>query len=201
MPLLTSSLKLRHPMRPQAEEVQNWTSRIPKSFAALRPKLIIPSETMQVTGGTSNVELSLSTSSLNGARQFFLTESHRAGTSWVASRSDGGNPSGIVSNWKSGKPFMWSGPLDQTSRMWLNSVLTKVMRKPLECSSLANRIMGVTCPCGNGTHTAWGFLASTEPIFSKFQGLVMASFSFVLFYRNYASILAVRWALRSGCKN
>jgi hypothetical protein len=61
---------------------------------------------MQVTEGTSEDELSLSTSSLNGARQFFLVASHMDGTSWVASRSDGGNPSGIVSNWKSGKPFM-----------------------------------------------------------------------------------------------
>jgi hypothetical protein len=57
-----------------------------------------------------------------------------------------------------------------------------------EWRSLANRIMGVTCPCaGNGTHTAWGFLASSaEPIFSKFQGLVIGSFSFVPFY-------SVRW--------
>ena len=65
-----------------------------------------PSEIMLVTKGTSDSdELSLSSSSLNGAKQFFLMESHSAGISWVASRSDGGNPSGIVSNRKSGRPF------------------------------------------------------------------------------------------------
>ncbi|KAF3957627.1 hypothetical protein CMV_017378 [Castanea mollissima] len=57
---------------------------------------------MQVTKGTSEDELSLSTSSLKGTKQFFLVESHSAGISWVASRSDSGNPSGIVSNRKSG---------------------------------------------------------------------------------------------------
>ena len=60
---------------------------------------------MQVTKGTSEDKLSLSTSSLKGTKQFFFVESHSAGISWVASRSDGGNPFGIVSNWKSGRPF------------------------------------------------------------------------------------------------
>jgi hypothetical protein len=38
-------------------------------------------------------------SSLNGAKQFFLVESHKDGTSCVASKSDGGKgkPSGMVS--------------------------------------------------------------------------------------------------------
>jgi hypothetical protein len=37
-------------------------------------------------------------SSLNGAKQFFLVESHKDGTSCVASKSDGGKgkPSGMV---------------------------------------------------------------------------------------------------------
>jgi len=71
-----SSSKFRYPINPQAEAVQNWTSGMPNSFPALRPKPVIPSEIMQVIGGTSDEELSLSTSSLNGAKQFFLVESH-----------------------------------------------------------------------------------------------------------------------------
>jgi hypothetical protein len=49
----------------------------------------------------------------------------------------------------------------------LNSVLTKVMWKPLECKSLARCIRGVTWPCaGKGTHTACGFLAPVDLILS-----------------------------------
>lgn len=175
-----SSVKFRYPIKPQAEAVQNCTSGMPNSSATFLPKPIIPSNTMQLTGGRA--ELSLITSSLKGTGQCFLVDSHSARASWVASRSDGGIPSGIVSNWKSGRPFTWSGPLDRIKRLWLNSVLTKVMWKPLECRSLDKFIMGITCPCvGYGTHTAWGFFNSTESIFSypiheRLGGLSFAPF-------------------------
>ena len=92
-------------------------------------------------------------------------------------------------------------------------MFTKVIWKPLECRSLANRIMGVTWPCaGNGTHTAWGFVTRTEPISLasesiyflygikflflflffersyriKFKGLVMIPLGSMPFYRKYA---------------
>ncbi|PON90933.1 hypothetical protein TorRG33x02_133390 [Trema orientale] len=126
MPLLRSSSNCRYPMKLQAEAVQNRTSGIPNSLAAFTPKVMIPSTIMQVIGGTSDEHLSLSNSSLNGPKQFFLVESHSGGTSWVASRSDGGKPSGMVSNRKSGRPLTESGPLDLIKRPWLNSVLTKL---------------------------------------------------------------------------
>ena len=92
-------------------------------------------------------------------------------------------------------------------------MFTKVIWKPLECRSLANRIMGVTWPCaGNGTHTAWGFVTQLNPyhlqvnlyIFYmesnfyfyfyffersyriKFKGLVMIPLGSMPFYRKYA---------------
>jgi hypothetical protein len=99
------------------------------SSAAFMPKLMAPSEITQVTGGTSEDEFNFVRSSLNGAKQFVLVESHKDGTSCVASKSDGGKgkPSGMVSNRKSGRPSTESGPLDRINRLWLNSVLTKVM--------------------------------------------------------------------------
>ena len=83
-------------MKPQALVVQKRTSGTPSSSAASRVKLMAPSETMQVTGGTFGEESRLERSFLNGAKQFFLEESHREGMSWVASTSEGGRPSGIV---------------------------------------------------------------------------------------------------------
>ena len=92
-------------------------------------------------------------------------------------------------------------------------MFTKVIWKPLECRSLANRIMGVTWPCaGNGIHTAWGFVTQLNPyhlqvnlyIFYmesnfyfyfyffersyriKFKGLVMIPLGSMPFYRKYA---------------
>ncbi|KAK0599842.1 hypothetical protein LWI29_009136 [Acer saccharum] len=84
----------------------------------MRVKLIIQSDTMQVTGGTfdKHVLLSLERSSLKGAKQVFLVESKREGTSCVASASDGGRPSGIVSKQKEGVPLRESGPWDLSSR-------------------------------------------------------------------------------------
>lgn len=101
-------------MKPEAPVVQKNTSGMPSSSAAVRVKLMIPSETMQVTGGTWNAEelLSLERSSRKGARQLLWVEEQRDGTSWVASTSDGGRPSGMVSNWKVGRPQRELGPLD-----------------------------------------------------------------------------------------
>ncbi|KAJ4965151.1 hypothetical protein NE237_017000 [Protea cynaroides] len=65
----------------------------------------------------------------------------------IASARDGGSPSGIVSNWKSGKPLREPGPLELRSRPWLNSVLSKVMWMPLWWRSFANLSMGL---CGLG---------------------------------------------------
>ena len=41
--------------------------------------------------------------------------------------SNGGRPSGMVSNRKSHKPSKELGPLDFIKRWWLNLVFTKVM--------------------------------------------------------------------------
>ncbi|KAK0599151.1 hypothetical protein LWI29_002805 [Acer saccharum] len=82
----------------------------------MRVKLIIQSDTMQVTGGTfdKHVLLSLERSSLKGAKQVFLVESKREGTSCVASASDGGRPSGIVSKQKEDglDSLSWKGTFD-----------------------------------------------------------------------------------------
>ena len=160
MPLLRSSSYCKYPMRLQAEAVQNCTCGIPNASAASTAKqLVVASETTQVTGGhPSRGALSLSKSSLNGAEQFCLTEAQSGGMSCVASWSDGGRPSGMASKEKPGRPLANSAPPDRIKRRWLNSVLTKVMWKPLECRSLANCMVGLTWPCaGNGTQTAWGF--------------------------------------------
>ncbi len=87
-----------------------------------------PSEIIQVTGGLLEVAtLSFTRKSENGVKKFFIAESQREGMSWVAFESDGGRPSGMVLNWKSGKPSKELGPQDFRKRWWLNSVFTKVM--------------------------------------------------------------------------
>ena len=71
------------------------------------------SETIQVTGGLSEVALlSLTRRSENGAKKLFIMDSQREGMSWEALISDGGRPSGMVSNRKSGKPSKELGSLD-----------------------------------------------------------------------------------------
>jgi len=106
-------------MNPHALAVQKRTSGMPSSAAASRVKLMIPSETMQVTGGTLDEDLSFSFERrfLKGAKQSFLVESHRDGTSWVASTSDSGRPSGMVSNRKEGRPSRELGPRDLRMRL------------------------------------------------------------------------------------
>ena len=72
-----------------------------------------PSEIIQVTGGFFKVApLSFTRRSENGAKKFFLMELLRKWGSWVALRSDGGRPSGMVSNRKSDKPSKELGPLN-----------------------------------------------------------------------------------------
>lgn len=90
---------------------------MPSIRAALAPNPMIPSETTQVTCGTLPDEFNLPSNSKNGAKQVFLIELHKAGRSCVASRSDGGNPSGMVSNRKSGRPFRESDPLFRINRL------------------------------------------------------------------------------------
>nr|GLL48094.1 hypothetical protein PanWU01x14_244710 [Ipomoea trifida] len=104
---------------------------MPNSSAAERVKLMTPSETIHDTGGTLDtaVLLSLVSRSLKGPRHVVVVDSHSAGTSWVASASEGGRPSGMASKRKDGKPLRESWPLDLRRRLWLNSVLTKHEKK------------------------------------------------------------------------
>lgn len=72
-----------------------------------------PSEIMQVNGGTLDVALLSFTRMLeNEAKKLFVMETQREGMSWVALGSDGGRPSGKISNWKSFKPSKELGSLD-----------------------------------------------------------------------------------------
>ena len=89
-------------MNPQVLLVQKRTSGIPNSSAAKTVNPITPSDTMQLTGGTCDeaVSFSLEIRSLNGPKQVFVVDSQREGMSCVASTSDSGNPSGMVSNRK-----------------------------------------------------------------------------------------------------
>ena len=72
-------------MNPHALVVQKRTSGMPSSAAASRVKLMTPSETMQVTGGTWDEEVSFSFKRrfLKGAKQFFCVEAHRDDMCWV----------------------------------------------------------------------------------------------------------------------
>lgn len=100
-PLLMSSPRCKQPINPQADAVQNWTPGIPNSSAAFIPKLMIPSDIIKLTLGIVEQVLSLFLISSNkGPKQFFLVDSHSNRISCVASLSEGGKPSGIVSNWK-----------------------------------------------------------------------------------------------------
>lgn len=102
------------------------------------------------------VLLSFERSFRKGSRLVSEVDLHKEGMSWVASRfSGGGRPSGMVSNWKDGWRFSVSRPCDLRRRSWLNSELTKVIWKPLECRILARFSIGLMWPCaGKGTHTA-----------------------------------------------
>ena len=61
-------------------------------------KDIQPLETIEVTGGTfeDEVSLSLEMRLQSGSRQVFMVDLTREGMSWLTSASDGGRPSGMV---------------------------------------------------------------------------------------------------------
>ena len=103
-------------MKPQALVVQKSTSGTPISSAASRVKLITPSDTTQETGGESLAAFKSTRSSRKGARQVFIVDSHSEGISCVPSRSEGGRPSGMDLNRKSGRPLRDEGPLDFNKR-------------------------------------------------------------------------------------
>ncbi|KAB2613394.1 hypothetical protein D8674_035710 [Pyrus ussuriensis x Pyrus communis] len=113
--------------------VKKSTKGSPNSSAAVIVNGMKPSEKMQVTGGlTLLIEITASLSfmrrSQNGGKRFLLMASDAKETSWVASwLESGGRPSGMVSNQKSGKPSRELGPRHFRKRLWLNSVLTKVI--------------------------------------------------------------------------
>ena len=70
---------------------------------------------MQVGGGL----LRLSRRSENGGNMLLAMESQREKKLWVASGSEGGRPSGMVWNRKSGKPSKAPAPMDLMKRRWL----------------------------------------------------------------------------------
>lgn len=82
-----------------------------------------PSETIQVTGGL--LSFSVLRRLRNGDKKFFTRDSRSKGRSWRVSISE--RPSGIVSYRKSGNPSRELGPRDLRKRLWLYSVLIKVM--------------------------------------------------------------------------
>ncbi|PKI47417.1 hypothetical protein CRG98_032252 [Punica granatum] len=68
----------------------------------------------------------------NGAPMKDLADSHRETTSCVALACDGRSPAGIATNWNpAGRSPRNLGPSALSMRLWLNSVLTKVMQRPL----------------------------------------------------------------------
>ncbi|KAF2291566.1 hypothetical protein GH714_025681 [Hevea brasiliensis] len=100
---------------------------MPSSCAASRVKLMTPSETMQVTGGTFDEEVSLSLErrSLKGAKQVFLVDWHKVVCpGWHQCRLE--EAIGDGAKLKEGRPSRESGPRDLRRRLWLYSVLTKV---------------------------------------------------------------------------
>ncbi|KVI07930.1 hypothetical protein Ccrd_013716 [Cynara cardunculus var. scolymus] len=115
------------------------------SLAASRVNTITRSATMQVTGEQDLFSLLIRL--LNGPKQVSSIDLVRDETSWVASRFCGNErPSGMVSKRKDGRPQRASGPRDRRSRWWLNSVLTKVIMKPLEWRILASLSIGLIWP-------------------------------------------------------
>ena len=160
MPL---SLRLRvgsciSPNKLQAVIVKNITIGIPSSQVMVMVNGMKLSEIMQVTGGMFEVALlSFERRSENGAKKFCKMETQREVMSWVTLRLDGGRLSRMVSNRKSDKPSKKMGPLDFRKCWWLNSVLTKIMWKPLWWRSFENfSIAFMWLWIRYGIQTAWG---------------------------------------------
>ncbi|BAS79396.1 Os02g0578000, partial [Oryza sativa Japonica Group] len=73
----------------------------------------------------------------------------------------------MVAKRNPGTPATAAAPRERMRRRWLYSVLTNVTWKPLQWSTLASFIIGVTCPCaGNGRHTACGLISSAATMSS-----------------------------------
>ena len=172
MPLSLRVGSCKTPITLQAEIGKNITIGILNSWAAVIVNAMLKSETIQVTRGLSEVALlSFTRRSENGAKKLFMMDSERERRSWVALISDGGRPSGMVSNRKSGKPSKELGPLDFIKRWWLNSVFTKVMWNPSWWRSFESfSIAFMWLWTGHGIQTAWGLSATC----------VFESISFVL---------------------
>jgi len=118
--------------------VWNNTSGIPDSSAEVWRTYHHQKQHRSPVGLWKTKVLSLSQWSKlrNGTKRFFAMDSQTEGMS----RSESSvcrRPSGVASNWKSSKPSREWEPLDLSSRLWLYSVLTKVIWKPLKCRQTA----------------------------------------------------------------
>ncbi|KAJ8650319.1 hypothetical protein MRB53_003342 [Persea americana] len=98
-------------MKPQAPAGQNTISGMPSSSAFFSVKVMVPSETMGVTRGSSDVQLSFVIRSRNGTAHLSLVDSQIARRSCMASPSDGGKPSDMVSKRKPSKGLRESSSL------------------------------------------------------------------------------------------
>ncbi|OAY78284.1 hypothetical protein ACMD2_02673 [Ananas comosus] len=169
-----------YPSTPPALGVKKIRTGIPISSAGYTANPIAPSATTHVTG--SPAALCREMSSLSGGPHVRRVDAQSWGTSCVPSRSDWGRASGMVSNRNPSTPRTAPGPRDRTSRAWLNSVLTKVMRKlPRAWRSFASLSIGVTWPCaGNGKNTACGAAAAAAAAASPLLSIGPARAAHVL---------------------
>nr|GEV73154.1 pentatricopeptide repeat-containing protein [Tanacetum cinerariifolium] len=79
----------------------------------------------------------------------------QAPRAWFQRFSGVGRPSGMDSKRNEENPSRAFKPLDLRRRWWLNSVLTKVMRKPLEWRIFASFSIGLMCPCAGTDSNAY----------------------------------------------
>ena len=197
MPLSLSVWSCISPIKLQAEIVKNITIGIPSSWAVVMVNGMKPSEIMQVTGGMFEVALlSFEMRSEKGAKKFCKRETQREVMSWVMLRSNGGRLSGMVLNQKLDKPSKELGPLDFRKCWWLNSVLTKVMWKPLCWRSFANfSIAFLWLWIGYGIQTAWGLSATdfSESISSFLLLVCVCAFALWLYLIMWPSCSILLW--------
>lgn len=108
-PLLMSSRQCTKAIKPQAPAGQNTTPGMPRSSAISNVKVIVPSETMEVTRGSFDEQLSFVIRSRNGAPHFSIADSQIARMSCI-----GGSPSKASSHrirfWSEGLPRSWRNP-------------------------------------------------------------------------------------------
>jgi len=84
----------------QADIVKAMATGTPNCSTARMVNAIKQSETMQVTGRTFEDAFSLARTSYKGVKKLLMMDLQREGTSWLASISEGGRPSGMVSKLK-----------------------------------------------------------------------------------------------------